>query len=99
MHYRIIGAQRLTGDDVDIVIEAPSQGAAETKAHRLNVLIERIQPVDDRPAVALPPVPQSAVPPARIDWGAAAVLIVVLLVCAMIYAGEAAPDADSAQGQ
>ncbi len=99
MHYRIVGAARQTGFDVDIVIEAPSQGAAEAKAHQLNILIERIQPVDDRPPVALSLAAAPAAPPARIDWGSAAVLIVVLLVCVMIYAGGAAPDADSSPGQ
>ena len=99
MHYRIIGAERQTGDDVDLVIEARSRGEAEAKAYRMNILVERVQPVDDRPAVALPRVPQPAAPPGRIDWGAAAALIVVLLVCVMIYGGGAAPDPDSARGQ
>ncbi|HUU84531.1 MAG TPA: hypothetical protein VM243_13615 [Phycisphaerae bacterium] len=66
MKFRITGAERLTGDDVDLILEAPTHAAAEAKAHRLNVLIEQLEllgptlPVPARPPVPVPvraPVP------------------------------------------
>lgn len=40
MRFCIVGAERLTGDDVHTVTEAHTGGAAEAKAHRMNVLTD-----------------------------------------------------------
>jgi len=45
MRFRIIGAERQTGADVDKVIEAPSQTAAEAQAHDMGVMVQRIERV------------------------------------------------------
>lgn len=82
MRFRIVGAERLTGDDVDMVIEAPTRGAAEAKAHRVNVLIERLETLSE-------PAPETAhgrpAQPAAPDWSWAAVLVVAILVGAAVY--------------
>ncbi|MHC4064099.1 MAG: hypothetical protein ACYSUI_06300 [Planctomycetota bacterium] len=46
MKFRIIGAERQTGHDVDTVIEAPTPSAAEEQANQMNLLVERIEAAD-----------------------------------------------------
>lgn len=81
MKYRILGAERQTGDDVDMIIEAPTRGAAEAKAHRMNVLIERVEVLlEPPPATGHVPTRPGASDP---NWAAA--LVVLLLVGAAVY--------------
>ena len=82
MKFRILGAERLTGEDVDMIIEAPTRGAVEAKAHRMNVLIERIEVL-----LKPPPAPTGHAPaqPGASDPSWAAALVVLLLVGAAVY--------------
>ena len=65
---------------------------AEAQAHRMNLLIECIEPlaVPERS----PPMPADASPagPGPTDWKSAALLVGVLLACVAIYAGRTTPD-------
>ena len=81
MKYRIFGAERQTGDDVDMIIEAPTRGAAEAKAHRMNVLIERVEVLLEPPSATrhVPTQPVASDP----NWVAA--LVVLFLVGAAVY--------------
>jgi len=42
---RLVGANRETGEDVDLILEAPTVGAAEEQANNLNVVVERAETV------------------------------------------------------
>ena len=92
MRYHILGAERQTGDDVDLIIEAASRKAAEAQAHRMNLLIECIEPLGEPGRRAPTPADSSAAVPGQLNWSAAAVLIVVLLACVAVYAGSTTPD-------
>ncbi len=92
MRYHILGAERQTGDDVDVIIEAASQKVAEAQAHRMNLLIERIEPVGGAGRSGPTPADSSTAGPGQLNWSAAAPLIVLLLVCVAIYAGGTTPD-------
>ena len=40
--YRIIGANRETGDDVELVLDAPTPGAAQAKANDMGIVVEAV---------------------------------------------------------
>ncbi len=63
MRFRIIGAERQTGDDVNVVVEAPDPAAAEVRAQRMQVLVERITEEPDE----LAPTKVPLVPHIRVD--------------------------------
>lgn len=46
MKFRIIGAERQTGDDVNLIVEEQDRASAERYAYRAGVLVERIEPVE-----------------------------------------------------
>lgn len=61
MKYRILGADRETGQDVEIVLDATDNASAETLARRRNIMVASIEPVrsaiPDRARVDLKPCP------------------------------------------
>ncbi|HUU85256.1 MAG TPA: hypothetical protein VM243_17285 [Phycisphaerae bacterium] len=64
MKFRIIGAERQTGIDVDKTVDVENDQIAARMAHDMNVLVERIEPVQpSRPATPPePPKPQKPYP-------------------------------------
>lgn len=58
MRFKIVGANSETGDDVDVVLEAPSQSDVEKIAHEKGILVSSIASV----AVAPPPMPAAHAP-------------------------------------
>lgn len=60
MKYRIIGADRETAEDVEIIVEAPSPTDAEIIASRRNILVSQVVPIraiERTSAYPAPPVP------------------------------------------
>lgn len=68
--FRVIGADRETGEDVDFTIEAPDQASAERIAARRNVMVSGVYPAKEEP-VAVPPTaaPQAISPTDRKQCG------------------------------
>ncbi len=58
MLYRIVGAHRETGADMDVVVEAATPSAAEEAAGQMNLMVERIE------LVSSPPEPPARAQPA-----------------------------------
>ncbi|MFH0981679.1 MAG: hypothetical protein V2A79_09090 [Planctomycetota bacterium] len=63
MRFRVIGLERGTGDPVDITFDAPTPSAAEEKANRMGVMVERID-LTETALAPLPPPPTQAAPTA-----------------------------------
>jgi len=58
MKFLVVGANKEKGEDVTIELDAPTPSAAEEMAHRLNLLIERIDSVNPTAPPTPHPSPQ-----------------------------------------
>lgn len=61
MRFRVIGADRATGDEVEIIVDAQDEVAAETIASRRNMLVSQVLP-EVRPVPNIPAAPVIAKP-------------------------------------
>lgn len=66
MKWRVVGADRDTGDARDWIIEAPTKEAAEREAVRRNAVIASVKPADEDSDHVAPPADPHAGDPARI---------------------------------
>lgn len=56
MKFEIKGANRDTGDEMSVIIEASTPSAAEEQANQMNILVERIEVVSPAPTAVTAPV-------------------------------------------
>jgi hypothetical protein len=65
MKYQIVGADRQTGEDVEIIVEANDEVTAESLASRRNIMVSRVSMV----RLSQPPVVTRAVAPPPLEAG------------------------------
>ena len=86
MKFRIIGAERQTGDDVDVVVEEPTASSAEDRANRMGVLVERIDALTPDESTAINIITVRGKP----LWFAATIAV-GLLTAWLVYANKKSP--------